>query len=334
MAITGGNYLGALFGDPRAAVPAAFCYLIVVSVLNALGSRLAGGVQTVATTTLVLLIATVAVAPFATPGFTAAGTVAPVGSWTAALPVVGLIFFAYTGWELVASTTEEYRNPRRDLPLVLGLSFAVIVTLYVGVALAVQVTLAPDDPLLRTAPLVAVLNRVVGEARARATAALGCAIIFTTLMGGTWATSRIAFATARERLLPLRLSRVHSGSGAPRPAIVVSALLFGGVMLAYASGALTLDVIIKLSAVNFIIGYAISIAAYARFCIRWRERLIAVLAAGPIIGLLVGFGWWLLLPFALFAMGVAAHRLSRDGVLVEVRAAALTRAGDDDPIRS
>ncbi len=317
MAITGGNYVGALLGESVSA-PAAIGYLAVVCVLNALGARLAGGVQTAVTVLLVILIAVVAAVPFIDPGFVAQGEVTVPDNLPDLLPTVGLVFFAFTGWELIASTTEEYRNPKRDLPIAVGTSFVVIVVLYVGVATAVQVAVRPDDELLQRAPLVGVLRNVLGDGAATAASLLGCLIIFATLMGGTWATSRITFATARERLLPWKLTRVQPQRGAPTNAVVFSVLLFGAVVGAHALGVLELDLVFRLSAACFVVGYVASVGAYGVLFTRWWQRVLTAVAGVPIAVVLAGFGWTLFYPAALLAAGVVAHRLTRSKVAAAV----------------
>ncbi|WP_147339352.1 APC family permease [Actinomadura spongiicola] len=311
MAITGGNYVAVLIGVPDASIPAAFGFLVVVAVLNAMGSHLAGGLQTAVTALLVLLIAVVASVPFLTPGFEPPGTVAAPPSWLDLVPVVGLVFFAFTGWELVASTTEEYHRPKRDLPIVVGTAFVVIVVLYLGIATAVQMSLDRSDPMVKRAPVAAVLENALGSAAGSAAAALGTLIVFATLMGGTWATSRIVFATAREGLLPARLTRLNAKNGAPTGAIVVSVLMFGSVVAGRATDLFSLDEVFQLSAVNFIIGYVMSTLAYGRLFRHWRSLLLAVLAAAPTVWMLTGFGWILLFPAALLVVGFAVHRTTR-----------------------
>ncbi|MFI6507444.1 APC family permease [Streptosporangium sp. NPDC050855] len=320
MAITGGNYTAVLLGMPDAVFPATLAYLAVVAVLNALGSRLAGGVQTVVTALLVLLIAVVAAVPFVTPGFEMQGSVSLPVNWLDLLPAVGLVFFAFTGWELVASTTEEYHDPRRDLPLVLAASFVVIVVLYVGIATAVQVSLDPNDPMVRQAPVAAVLKQVFGAAAGTAAAVLGALIVFATLMGGTWATSRIIFATARERLLPARLTVCNRVNGAPVAAIVVAVLMFGTVVVLHGVEVLTLDQVFRLSAVNFIIGYAMSALAYGTLFRGPRNWLLVVLACAPVVVLLIGFGWMLLYPLGLLIAGSVVHVLTAEKDPVPVAA--------------
>ena len=310
MALTGGNYVGALIDDSLSTV-ASVAYLVLTCFLNALGSRLAGGLQTAVTVLLVVLIAVVALVPFVDPGFVAEGDITAPEGLPELLPTVGLVFFAFTGWELVASTTEEYRNPKRDLPIAVGVSFVVIVLLYVGVAAAVQVAVDPDDELLRTAPVVGVLRNVLGDGAAAAASVLGCLIIFSTLMGGVWATSRIAFGTARERLLPWTLTRVDERRGAPTNAVVLAAAMFGLVVAAEAVGLIELDTVFKLSASCFVVGYVASVGAYTVLFGRWWHRVVAVVGGIPIVVVLAGFGWVLLYPLALLGVGLAAHRVTR-----------------------
>ncbi|MFH9728692.1 APC family permease [Streptomyces sp. NPDC017254] len=311
MAISGGNYVAALLGNAGAGGWVALAYLVIIGLLQAAGSRLAGGIQSAVTIGLLLLLALVAFAPAMVDSGSLHGELAPPAEWLTALPAVGLVFFAYTGWELVASTAEEYRNPKRDFPLVIGITFVIVVALYLGISLAVQLVVAPDDPLLSEAPVVAVLEQVLGDASGRIAAALGAAIIFATLMGGTWATSRIVFATARDGLLPNTLAKVDARSGAPRPAVLLSVLMFGGVVLANALDLISLTMVFQLSTVNFVIGYAISVLSYAKLYTRPAQRLLALVAGAPVLVMLAGFGWVLLYPAALLAFAVLVHTTRR-----------------------
>ncbi|MFF8280259.1 APC family permease [Streptomyces lateritius] len=311
MAISGGNYVAALLGNSGAGGWVALGYLVVIGLLQAAGSRLAGGIQSAVTIGLLLLLALVAFAPAMVDSGSLHGELAPPTQWMASLPAVGLVFFAYTGWELVSSTAEEYRNPRRDFPLVIGITFVIVVALYLGISLAVQLVVAPDDPLLSEAPVVAVLQQVLGDASGRVAAALGAAIIFATLMGGTWATSRIVFATARDGLLPATLAKVDARSGAPRPAVLLSVLMFGGVVLVHALGLISLTRVVELSTVNFVMGYAISVLSYAKLYTRPGQRLLALVAGLPVLAMLVGFGWVLLYPAGLLVFAFVVHRTKR-----------------------
>nr|GMC88526.1 cationic amino acid transporter 2, vacuolar-like [Ipomoea batatas] len=62
------------------------------------------------------------------------------------------VFFSYIGFDSVASTAEEVKNPQRDLPLGIGLALAICCTLYmlvsaVIVGLVPYYTMDPDTPI-------------------------------------------------------------------------------------------------------------------------------------------------------------------------------------------
>src|SRR4029453_17961367 len=48
-----------------------------------------------------------------------------------------LVFFAYIGFDVVATTAEEAKNPQRDLPIGIIASLAICTVLYCSVALVI-----------------------------------------------------------------------------------------------------------------------------------------------------------------------------------------------------
>ncbi|URN12316.1 APC family permease [Streptomyces radiopugnans] len=131
------------------------------------------------------------------------------------MAALGAVFFAFTGWEMLSFTTEEYANPRRDFPRVVVISFLVVTTLYVLLAWAVQTRLAEDDPKAASAPIHAVVS-AAAPGLAWVVSVLGVVIIAANLVGAVWAASRLVMSSAREGLLPRPLARLsRSGKHAP-----------------------------------------------------------------------------------------------------------------------
>lgn len=321
MAISGGNYLASLFEARELVFPFALALLALVTVLQAAGSRTAGSIQALSAVLLIVLLCVVAASPWIkhmTGGELRSDWVAPPSEWMHSLPAVSIIFFAFTGWEMVASTIEEYKNPKRDFPIVVAVSFVVVTVLYIAIAIAVQVTLPPDDPRLTSAPIVGVLSTIVGDSAARIAAATGAAVIFTAFMGGLWATSRVVYATSRARLLPAGLARVSRKTGTPTRAVVCSAIVFALVIVVNAVGWISLGAIFEFASASFLFCYAIAVACFAKVYSTWTSRLVTVLAAIPVLGLGATFGWFFLYPIviALLAYAVASVRATRGGPLV------------------
>jgi basic amino acid/polyamine antiporter, APA family len=151
-----------------------------------------------------------------------------------------LVFFAYIGFDIVATTAEETRNPQRDMPRGILGSLAICATLYAAVALVVvgmrnYAELDPDAPLARAfvdvgQPFFADLITIG--------ALVGITVVIMVLMLGQ---ARVAFAMSRDGLLPRWLSKVHPRFGTPyRITIIV------GVLVALMAGFLPLTELAEL----------------------------------------------------------------------------------------
>src|SRR3712207_617244 len=79
---------------------------------------------------------------------------------TGVFTAAALVFFAYIGFDIVATTAEETRNPQRDLPIGILASLVICTVLYIIVSL-IFTGVVPYDQLAVPAP-AAVVMRAVG----------------------------------------------------------------------------------------------------------------------------------------------------------------------------
>ncbi|SEG09910.1 amino acid/polyamine/organocation transporter, APC superfamily [Thermomonospora echinospora] len=143
--------------------------------------------------------------------------------WLGVFAAVSIVFFAYIGFDIVASAAEESRNPQRDLPIGIIGSLALCTVLYVAVSLVV-VGMQDYTRLSEAAPLADAF-KAVGQSWAATVISVGAIAGLTTvvliLMLGQ---SRVFFAMSRDGLLPAWLSQVHPTYGTPhRTTIAVGA---------------------------------------------------------------------------------------------------------------
>jgi APA family basic amino acid/polyamine antiporter len=125
-----------------------------------------------------------------------------------------LVFFAFIGFDVVATTAEEARNPQRDLPRGILGSLAICTVLYVAVCLVitgmVKYTEISDEAALAEA------FRSVGRpgfaTLISAGAVAGLTTVVLTLMIGA---ARVLFAMSRDHLVPPALGRTHPKFGTP-----------------------------------------------------------------------------------------------------------------------
>jgi len=125
-----------------------------------------------------------------------------------------LVFFAFIGFDIVATTAEETKNPQRDMPRGILGSLVICTVLYVLVSLVVTgmqkyTELNPDAPLAEAfnsvdLPVFATLISLGAVA--------GLTSVMLILMLGQ---SRVLFAMSRDRLLPVALAKVHPKWGTP-----------------------------------------------------------------------------------------------------------------------
>lgn len=308
IALTGGNYLAGGLGVPAESLPLAGVGFGAVILFAALaltwsGARAAGSVQNVVVTLLVAGLAVVALlaAVYWERIDFAAGDPTLFGVWSG----MALAFFAFTGWEMLAFTAEEFKNPRRDFPLAVGISFVVVLALYVGAALAVQALVDLDHPLLASAPLLVVLERGLGAAATPLlVAAVVLAIILVNLNGACWAASRLVFDIGRQGWAPRRLGLERlSGTGAtPRAAVLGLAVLLFAVLALAGFGRLGLDDLLCLAGQNFFLLYTLAVVAYLRLSESLAARVFGASALLVCLLFMQIFGWGLLYAAALFAL--------------------------------
>jgi basic amino acid/polyamine antiporter, APA family len=125
-----------------------------------------------------------------------------------------IVFFAFIGFDVVATTAEETRNPQRDMPIGILGSLAICTLLYVVVSL-VLTGIVKYTELNSAAPMADALE-AVGYDWIASLVSLGAlagltTVILILLMGQ----SRVLFAMSRDRLLPGWLSSVHPRYGTP-----------------------------------------------------------------------------------------------------------------------
>jgi APA family basic amino acid/polyamine antiporter len=162
-----------------------------------------------------------------------------------------LVFFAFIGFDIVATAAEETRNPQRDVPRGILGSLFVCTALYVAVSLVV-VGMQPYTDLDTEAPLAAAFQAVGRPIFADIITVGALAGLTTVMMILMLGQSRVAFAMSRDGLLPRGLSRVHPRFGTPyRITIIV------GVVVAVLAGLIPLAELAELVNIGTLFAFAL-----------------------------------------------------------------------------
>jgi basic amino acid/polyamine antiporter, APA family len=137
------------------------------------------------------------------------------GLW-GVIAAASLVFFAFIGFDVVATAAEETNNPQRDLPRGIIGTLVICTVLYVAVCLVITGMLNYKDPQMATsAPLASAFKAVGADWAARLISLGGILGITTVIIVLMLGQARVLFAMSRDGLLPKAMSRVHPRFGTP-----------------------------------------------------------------------------------------------------------------------
>lgn len=152
--------------------------------------------------------------PFVIPGI----------GWKGTITAASIVFFAYLGFDAVSTTSEESKNPQRDLPIGIVTSLIVCSVIY----MLISGLLTGDLPYkqLNTAQPVAYALQVLGYRFGSALVAVGAlfgltSVILTVMYGQT----RIFYAMSRDGLIPKGLCKVNKKTQVPTLVIWATGIL-------------------------------------------------------------------------------------------------------------
>ncbi|HAL07268.1 MAG TPA: amino acid permease [Brevundimonas sp.] len=169
---------------------------------------------------------------------------------TGVMAAAAIIFFAFYGFDAIATAAEETRNPKRDLAIgIVGsmLACAAIYTIIATVALgATPFTRFANSP----EPLALILREISQPGAAHFLAVTAVLTLPTVILAFFYGQSRIFFVMARDGLLPRGLARVSKG-GAPVRITVFTACVVGTIALFF-----PLDEIVALANAGTLVAFS------------------------------------------------------------------------------
>jgi amino acid transporter/nucleotide-binding universal stress UspA family protein len=144
---------------------------------------------------------------------------------------MGLTFIAFQGFEVIAQSSEEIKNPRKNIPRAVFLSLLIVVPIYILVAITAIGTVQAEGmrpweylALQKETALVNVArNFFVGGG---VLILIGGVISTISALNATiFSSSRVAFAMGRDRNFPSFFSKVHPKNFTPHWSILVSLII-------------------------------------------------------------------------------------------------------------
>lgn len=119
-----------------------------------------------------------------------------------------LVFFAFLGFDVVATASEEAINPKKNVPLGIAVGLGAVIVLYTLVAIVTAGMVSYKDLAAQSDPSLAVAFKMVGADWAATIISLGIVIgMATVVMVLLLGLTRVVFSMSRDGLLPRALSR-------------------------------------------------------------------------------------------------------------------------------
>ena len=257
MALMQGPELGGIVNLPAVFIIAVVAGLLIVgtresATLNAL----------LVVVKVVALIVFVAVAlpyfnaanlePFSPFGFPKHETFNPDGKMVerGVMAAAAIIFFAFYGFDAIATAAEETKNPGRDLKIGIVGSMLICVVIYMAVAAAAIGAISYTRFANSPEPLALILRELRQPAAATYLAASAVIALPTVILAFFYGQSRIFFVMARDNLLPPGLAKVSS-RGTP-----VRITLFTAAIVAVLAGIVPLDELAALANAGTLTAFA------------------------------------------------------------------------------
>ncbi|WP_395335890.1 amino acid permease [Novosphingobium sp. BL-8H] len=240
----------------------------VLVALAVMGMLIAGTRESATLNIVLVIIKLVALSifvAFAAPAFTADNmhpfmpygfaSTEVGGMQRGVMAAAAIVFFAFYGFDAVATSAEEAKNPGRDLTIGIVGSMVVCTVIYMAVAVT-AIGALPFQQLANSPEPLALVLRQLGQPVAAHLIALAAVLALpSVILVMMYGQSRVFFVMARDGLLPRSLAKISPRTGAPTRITLIT-----GISIALVAGVFRLDEIAELANAGTLIAF-ISVGA-------------------------------------------------------------------------
>jgi len=218
-----GQYVGFLAGWGQTGITvAALVMAALLTAINYYGVKETGSLQNVIVITLLgLIIAFLALGFMSDPTI---GEFNPNGL-PAIAATIGTVYVTFIGFEVIATSAEEIKNPSRNLPLAMIASVVTPTLLYVGVMFVSTGTLSIEVLADSQIPVADVATEFMGSIGALGMIVGAVLATVSSANASILSAARVNFAMGRDRILVNWLNEVHGRFRTPYRAITTTGII-------------------------------------------------------------------------------------------------------------
>jgi len=241
----------------------ALLVLIVFVIINYLGTSIIGRAETGITVFQLIVIAIFIIAGiYAMATNPTAGNFSPFSrGLNPFLTAMAFLFIAFEGYEIIAQSAEEIKEPEKNLPRAIFLSIIIVTIIYM-LFLAVAIGamgvgwLSQGTEEVQHHAIIAAAGQLIGN-YGEGMLLLGLLVGTTATLNATiYSSSRVSFAMGREGTFPSFFGKLHPKRRTPAHSIFVSSLI-----IAIIAVALPINDIVAAADVMFLVLFVLVNAA-------------------------------------------------------------------------
>ncbi|KAH9505852.1 hypothetical protein DERF_010623 [Dermatophagoides farinae] len=178
------------------------------------------------------------------------GGFAPYG-WSGILNGAATCFYAFIGFDIIATTGEESENPQRSIPTAIVTSMIIALIAYISSGLIVTLVI-PYWQIDTNSPIIEMFADV-GANRCKFFAAIGAlAGLFVSMFGSMFPMPRVVYAMAKDGLLYQEFAQISPFTNTP----VKSTLIFGS-FTAFIALIMSLEVLVEMMSIGTLMAYTL-----------------------------------------------------------------------------
>ena len=180
--------------------------IVFIVLLNALGAKFGGAIQTVSTICKLLPLAVIIIFGLM-KGNSSQSMMTPlvgesVNIVSALSQVLIATLFAYDGWINVGALAGEMKNPSKHLPMAIVGGISLVMAVYLVINVAYLRVVSASDMALVSAPATLVANKLFGDSGAKIISIGILIYVFGTLNGFILTGGRIPYTMGSENRIP------------------------------------------------------------------------------------------------------------------------------------
>jgi len=223
-----GAYLSIFIADiPMTLV--AICLAVIIGIFNLFSIKKTGIIQIVLVVFLLSILSVFIIGGFKNINFeyfqSAFNT-----DIQGVLSTAGLVYMSYIGITKVASVSEEIKNPEKNLPWGVFISFAVIIIIYVSGTFVLTGVLSPEQLFGNLTPVATAAEIIFGKVGIVFISIAALMAFFSVANVGILSASRYPLAMSRDHIFPRLFSKINH-NGSPAISVIVSVALIIAILI-------------------------------------------------------------------------------------------------------